>query len=300
MTISSTIFSGDVLVSLLFHLVLVATAVKFARRQPLISFGILFFYLGHSIESGFIPIRDVYFEHRTYLPNLGLSIISGAILARWFPEKIGERGAHLLILLLLSILLVVTWNRNNTWNRPEELWRDSALHAPHKARPWNQLAKQLLEQGDNSVAIDIFVQTMHKSYGLDDIAPDSPKLDQSAAVNLVIAMAKKGEYEGALVVADQLLEQKFSPLNRSRMLTNRGNILLKLERFDEAETSYQKALEINPDNYDAIYNLAYLWVTQKKYRQAEILLNKIPSSSPLHRKRGTLLRSIQKEEEPKK
>ncbi|MBW1637323.1 MAG: tetratricopeptide repeat protein [Deltaproteobacteria bacterium] len=298
--ISYTFFSSDVLISLFLHLLIIGTAVRFVRRQPLVSFGILFFYLGHSIESGFIPIRDVYFEHRTYLPNLGLCIISGSVLTRWLPQKIGKKQAYLITCILLCILAMMTWKRNSIWDRPDELWRDSALHAPHKARPWNELAKHLLQQGDNSGALDIFLQTMHKSYGLNDTAPDSPKLDQPAAVNLVIAIAKKGEYEGALEVANQLLEQYFSPLNHSRMLNNKGNILFKLERFKEAESSYEKAINLDPDNYNAIYNLGSLWATQKKYKQAEILLKKIPPSSPSCNKRNKILRTIQKEKEEKK
>ncbi|MFA4830511.1 MAG: hypothetical protein WC594_15010, partial [Thermodesulfovibrionales bacterium] len=41
----------------------------------LISFGIFWFFITLSVESSIIPIRDVIFEHRLYLPSIGIIII---------------------------------------------------------------------------------------------------------------------------------------------------------------------------------------------------------------------------------
>jgi len=40
----------------------------------LIAFGIIWFFLALSVESSFIPIEDVIFEHRLYLPSIGTFI----------------------------------------------------------------------------------------------------------------------------------------------------------------------------------------------------------------------------------
>ncbi|MDA8815526.1 hypothetical protein N9N48_07675 [Luminiphilus sp.] len=60
------------------HAIVLSFAFRFSRTWPLVSFGIFFFYLAHSIESGFIPIRDLAFEHRNYLPLFGLFFAVGA------------------------------------------------------------------------------------------------------------------------------------------------------------------------------------------------------------------------------
>ncbi|MDY6991585.1 MAG: hypothetical protein SVR94_03130, partial [Pseudomonadota bacterium] len=57
------------------HLIVITLGLFSVRRWPLLAFGILFYYLAHAVESSLIPIRDVIFEHRTYLPNLGLIIV---------------------------------------------------------------------------------------------------------------------------------------------------------------------------------------------------------------------------------
>jgi len=291
-TISTTVFSDGVLLSLLLHSLVFAFAIKCIKRQQVVSFGIFFLYLGHAVESSFIPIRDVFFEHRTYLPNLGLCIVTGYLLTQWLPKRIKAKYAYVVIVIVLLLMATVTWTRNEVWRNPTALWRDAAVQAPQKARPWSELGKSLLLQGDNTKALDVFIQTMDKSYGLSGSELDGPKLDESTAVNLVIALAKSGEYESALLVVNYFLTQKMSSLNRSRMFNNKGNILFQIKRTHDAELSYKEALTVYPDNYKAMNNLGRLWVAEKKYERARSILEKIPSSSPSFARRNKILFDI--------
>lgn len=50
---------------------LLITILYTRKRMPLLSFGIIFFIGGHLVESTFIPLELV-FEHRNYLPSIGL------------------------------------------------------------------------------------------------------------------------------------------------------------------------------------------------------------------------------------
>ena len=47
------------------------TVLRFGRSRPSIAFGILFFLVAHSLESSILPL-EIYFEHRNYLPAVGL------------------------------------------------------------------------------------------------------------------------------------------------------------------------------------------------------------------------------------
>lgn len=51
-----------------------ALAVAASRKFPLVSFGIAWFLVGHSLESSFIPLELVH-EHRNYLPLFGLCLL---------------------------------------------------------------------------------------------------------------------------------------------------------------------------------------------------------------------------------
>ena len=57
------------LIWIVVHALIIALAVVYARRFPLLSLGILFFYVAHSMESGAIAL-ELFFEHRNYLPSM--------------------------------------------------------------------------------------------------------------------------------------------------------------------------------------------------------------------------------------
>ena len=58
------------LVSLLSILALLIASWCFRRRYRVLMFAVLWFFLGHSLESSVIPL-EIYFQHRNYLPALG-------------------------------------------------------------------------------------------------------------------------------------------------------------------------------------------------------------------------------------
>ena len=58
---------ANTLFSILAHIIIIFLTVKKRHQYPMASFAILFFYIGHIMESTFIPL-ELYFEHRNYLP----------------------------------------------------------------------------------------------------------------------------------------------------------------------------------------------------------------------------------------
>ncbi len=78
--ISRSLFSPfTTLLSLLFLLALVALGFYLARRRPLISFFIFWFFIQLAIESSFVPL-ELMFEHRLYLPSVSLAVILAVLL----------------------------------------------------------------------------------------------------------------------------------------------------------------------------------------------------------------------------
>lgn len=72
--ISHTLFEFPTFLSFLFLASIVIFGVWMFRKSRLISFGIFWFFITLSVESSIIPIRDVIFEHRVYLPSVGFVI----------------------------------------------------------------------------------------------------------------------------------------------------------------------------------------------------------------------------------
>jgi hypothetical protein len=84
--IARALFQFPTLISFLFLLALFVLAVYlFIKGYRLISFAIIWFFVTLSVESSIIPIRDVIYEHRVYLPSVGFGILMAIFL-----HEVGE------------------------------------------------------------------------------------------------------------------------------------------------------------------------------------------------------------------
>jgi len=61
---------------------------------------------------------------------------------------------------------------------------------------------------------------------------------------------------------------------------NLGNAYLDLERLDEAESAYARAIELKPKLHAAEYNLARVYLFNGSYKSAESLLNQLLEKDP--------------------
>ena len=110
----------------------------------LIAFGIFWFFITLSVESSVIPIADVIFEHRLYLPSVG-AFISIAASAFWAAERLGEKWpVTKKILIPLSLALIVllagaSFARNTVWQTESGLWGDVVEKSPSNARAQHNL-----------------------------------------------------------------------------------------------------------------------------------------------------------------
>lgn len=94
------------------------------KRAPSILAGWCFFLLAHVIESSFLPL-DIYFEHRNYLPMVGILLALTGVAAPWLstlpttvlrPQQLAALGAGALLLTLCFATLgrVLVWQSKDT------------------------------------------------------------------------------------------------------------------------------------------------------------------------------------------
>lgn len=69
--VSQGIFEFPTILSFIGHLLVIAFAIWIYKRNRLVTFLVLWWYITLSPSSSFIPIIDVIFEHRVYLPSIG-------------------------------------------------------------------------------------------------------------------------------------------------------------------------------------------------------------------------------------
>ena len=266
--ITETLLNPTALIALAGHMVLIVIGLLSIKRFPIIAFGLLFYYLAHAVESSVIPIRDVVFEHRTYLPNLGLFALCAWILVVQIPRWLDKNTAIILTLVVVVGLGTMTWLRNETWRNPIALWKDNVEQSPSKKRAWVILGKHLVQADRPQEGLTALLRSGTEQTEAD--GSTSTTYSAETLLNLVVAYKKLKQYEQALNIINQVIHNPtIDNLNRAKFYINRGNIAYELERFADAEQSYLTALQFYPQSISARANLASIFAATGRLQEAE-------------------------------
>ena len=101
----------------------------------LAAFGIFWFFLTLSVESSVVPITDVIFEHRLYLPSVGFFLMVSSLMylvALNLPRS--GRPAQMAVALIIILFTGATFARNSVWRSEIGIWQDSVKKSPAKSR----------------------------------------------------------------------------------------------------------------------------------------------------------------------
>lgn len=218
----------------------------------LMGFGILWFFLTLSIESSVIPIIDLVFEHRLYLPMFGaVTTLSAA--AMMLTQVRGESSgkAACIGFLLISFLLAATaYNRNSVWKSEVSIWADSVKKSPQSARAWNNLGAVYIKQKEPMSSLLAIIRSIE----LDPSKPD-------AWNNLGIAIDIMGAYNDRFNRTSEMFNAPGSVENKivNKWLGDVNNNLgLAHEitgNLQKAAENYSNAVGYNPSLGVAYYNL---------------------------------------------
>jgi protein O-mannosyl-transferase len=281
--------------SLLLHVsLLLSSLVLFIKGRRMFAYGLCFFYLAILPESSIIPIIDVMFEHRLYLPMLGVALIFGdlgQILLKI--KKLRIKDTDWLVVILVSCVLmalaVTAFNRNGVWKDEVTLWTDSTTKSPNKARPYNNLGKAYLDKRMFDKAEELYLREV-------EIDPDSV----SGHNNLGSIYGVLGRYEEALAEINRAIELR---PDHDAAFNNLGNIYMLQTEYDQAEQAYQTSIELNSRDAGVWRNLGDVLARQEKYTEAveayRQAINLVPGKALWHSKLGAALGAIGNSEEAK-
>jgi tetratricopeptide (TPR) repeat protein len=224
-----------------------------------VSFGILWFFLALSVESSLIPITDVIFEHRLYLPSGGFFLTAATVFSRsasWL-ERRRPGGAKWLATggaLILLLLAGATYARNEVWRSDIRLWEDVIRKSPAKARGYNGLGLAYAHAGQWEPAIAMYGQALFRDPGY-----------SVALNNLGGALHESGRYREAILAYSRAIE--LEPENPA-FVNNRGITYARIGDLERAEKDYEKAVRLNDGYADAHHNLGLLSHLQGRYGEA--------------------------------
>ena len=152
---ASSILDVPTLVSVGTILALIGVAVVLARLAPLVSFGLLWFFL-HLLPTQSVLARDdLLSERNLYLPSIGiyLALVGGvaemarSAVFRWRGDAqsgVRHPRARRVVVWAAGALVIATlmgsaWRRNALYADPAAFWSDAVQKSPRKARPHTNL-----------------------------------------------------------------------------------------------------------------------------------------------------------------
>jgi len=289
--VSHSLLSLPVLASLFLLMAMVFVALLLlvrARRsrQPdlrLIGFGILWFFITISVESSLIPLQDVIFEHRLYLPSVGLFVafVTAIMAGGQYLEKRKSAVAALFIpALILAVLLsaLAAAARNEVWQDEITLLEDVVSKSPAKVRAHGSLGSAYQRRGlydaaareyEAAILLDQRDPANYNNLGtiyyLQKKWPDAARMyretlkidpaNVKAHFNLGTVLTELGRYTEAEY---ELLEATRLKPEYDQAHNSLGIVYVKLLRNDDALAEFKEAARLNPGNREAASNFKAL------------------------------------------
>lgn len=234
---------------------LIISAILTSKKERLISFCIICFFLTLAVESSIICL-DMVYEHRTYLPSIFIILLLIITISKVI------KNSFVIVCLLIIALPLASWTyeRNQTWQDPLVFWSDSVRKNPNKPRSLNNLGNAYYYKNNYKEAIKSYKKAL-------DITPDYlPTLK-----NISIAYDKLEDHRNTEKYCRIALD--YAP-NFVDVLNILALTLYKQDRAAESDQLLKKAIQINPDYAMTNKNYGYLLLRDNKPDQALKYLKK--------------------------
>lgn len=147
---------------LLVHLLILVIAFLHRKKNQLIFFGIFFFYLSHSLESSFLML-ELKFDHRNYLPSIGLVIALVGIVEVIFRSVHWRPSFSLGILAIVNLGCLVS--ASSLWGQPEKASMVWIKENPQSIRALEHAATIKFNRGDIDAALKFLSESIALSGG---------------------------------------------------------------------------------------------------------------------------------------
>ncbi len=172
-----------------------------------------------------------------------------------FQEKeITEREDQYQLFLFLAVILMI-WEMLFSSNLKVPLKALSLILIFFMTTGFLDTASSLNEEGNKAYQEKKYKTALENYKKARDKSPEDPAI----RYNVGSALYQTEQYQEAEKEFDKVIKQSDkNPELKAKALYNYGNTQYRLGKFEKAIESYKKALEINPDDKDAKYNLEFL------------------------------------------
>lgn len=264
----STLFYG-------FAALIILAAYWFSSRIKFSGLSVLGFlwFLGFLVPSliGFYPTEKmVFFEHRLYLPLVGVLMffaglkgqclfkVSGTFFAT---KKVPDTFSCVTFLVAFVLFSVFAFNYSSFYRDRLTFWEKAAADSPTSSQGQKGLAMAYLANGRIDEANAKFVRTL-------ELNP------QEKGVHLLLGLyyLEQKQYDKGIEELEKEIEidptQYIAHYSLGRVYAQKSN-------YKEAEKYFLKTVEINPDFVLARQDLTVLYFSRNKHSQAVVQLKEL-------------------------
>lgn len=279
--IATSLFSPSVIFGGFIFLGLLALAFSQFKRFPVLSFGILWFFIGLAPTSNFvIPISGLLYEHWLYFPMIGIF----AILI-WLGTLLGKKYnlQKILIGILIAFLIflsVLTIDRNRDWRDPIAFYNQTLKYAPNSYRVINNLGMAYNDKGDYEQA----EKTYQRAISID---PSNPV----AYHNLGNTYRETGKINLAIENFKTAIS-----LNPKFIFSYNAlvNFYLESKNYQEARGVLENYLDYSDSKIDTLFLLAQIAAEEKDFKAALSYLEQVLVIDPQNQFIQTSILNIKK------
>ena len=285
-----------VIPSVFLILFIIVFALYIARKRPLISFCIIFYFLNHLIEGSIFNLELIY-EHRNYLPAMLLFVPFVEFIIYAIDYFSYKKIIQFIVALGIVIVLVgegdITYNRNNIVSDDFLLWFDNIDKSPGLSRThanmgriyfiYNKKEKALQEYkkamilnnfGNEQIwAIQqcnmgiLYFEMMQDDLAMELFKKSSEILPEYIQTNIYVAKIKLRHNE--IKEAKEIVEDKLKKYRSDPAVWDLYNlILLKNGRINAAQYFAKKRLSQDADSLSALAIMAETCRIKNNYASA--------------------------------
>jgi tetratricopeptide (TPR) repeat protein len=268
------------ILTLIFHLVLLGTALYWIRKDSLISFSILFYLAAIVVFSNlFIPIPGLMGDRFLLIPSIGFCIFITVVFSKYFKQnftgvklRFGSLVPGFKITLSVTLLLysLITFSRNLDWKDRITLFRNDIKSVDNSAQAQNLLGLHLFiesnketDQQKQKLMREEAVVHLRRAV---EIYP--PFLNASFDLARVYEALQQTDSAYVLFERTRLIDSSFAApcFSMAIIQQNKGN-------YANAISLYETFLSKYPHQMEAYANLSYAYFMQGKY-DSSIAINK--------------------------
>ena len=269
------------------------------RKNKLVSFGIFWFFIAMSVESGIIPIRDIMMEHRMYLPMFGIGMVLAGIIMKYIPYR-SVYIVYIAGIMVFMLLALGTYNRNKVWQSELTLWQDGMEKSPGNPRVMNNLGLALKANARYATSPQQRINDLHKAISyfsksmtgdtiftqaylhrgltyleleeyekalldVQSVASTKPKYAYMKLYIEGVILAKQGMLDAALDNFNNAIDKKD---DFAMLFTWRGLVEAEMEEYGLAIDDFKRSLEIDPEQTKLCINISNLYFYLHDYGRA--------------------------------